>query len=87
MILQWSSVQGDVRIVKRERVGQLRVNSKHAGRSDCTLIGEITVHECSQVETAKVPNDIENVVDATAYQVIGAKDYVEKLKNELDGFN
>ena len=50
------------------------VNTKHAGRPDSSLILEITIHESCQVETAEIPNHIEDVVHCAADRVVGAED-------------
>ena len=69
-----NSRNGHIGVVQSEGMGELGADAKHARRSDRTLVFWRAVHQCCQVETAKVPNDVEKIVDSASNGVLGAQD-------------
>ena len=76
--LKDNSLDGHVAVVQREGVGQLSVNAEHARRSNRALVLEISIHQGSQIEAAKVPNSVEDIVNCASNRVISAQDYAGK---------
>ena len=68
-------------------MGELRVDPEHAGRSDGPLVLKIAIHQGSQVEAAKVPNCVEDVVHCASDRVVGAQDCNKKAENQINRFN
>ena len=62
---------------------QLSVDAKHAGCAKGALVDKVAIDKCSDVETPKVPDDIENVVESASYEVICTQDYRENRRKTL----
>ena len=72
-----------VAVVQREGVGQLSVNAEHARRSNRALVLEISVHQGSQIEAAKVPDSVEKIVNCASNRVISAQDCTGKRQKAV----
>ena len=68
-------------------MGELRVDPEHAGSSDGPLVLKIPIHQGSQVEAAKVPDCVKDVVHRASDRVIRPQDYKQKGKNQSNRFN
>ena len=64
-------------------MGELRVDPEHAGRSDGPLILKIPIHQGSQVEAAKVPDCVKDVVHGASDRVVGAQDCNAKSQKSI----
>ena len=74
--MQRSLREGHVRIVERVRVCQLSVDAKHAGCAQGALVDKVAVDKRTDIETTKVPDYVEDVVESTTDEVTRAKDYL-----------
>ena len=77
------SLDVHVAIVEREGMGQLSVNAEHAGGSNRSLVLEISIHQGSQIEAAKVPDSVEYIVNCASNRVISAQDCTGKRKRSV----
>ena len=84
--MNFFSGYSDITVVQGEGMGQLSVDPEHAGRPNGSLVLKIAIHQGSQVEAAKVPYSIKEVVYSASNRVVCAQDYKEKGKDQLHGF-
>ena len=77
------SLNGYVPVVQGEGMGQLSVDSEHACRSNSPLVLEITIHQRSQIEAAKVPDCVEDIVHCASNRVISAQDCTGKRQKSV----
>ena len=77
------SLNGYVPVVQGEGMGQLSVDSEHACRSNSPLVLEITIHQRSQIEAAKVPDCVEDIVHCASNRVIRAQDCTGKRQKSV----
>ena len=61
-------------VVQSVGVSEFCVDSSHASSSESTLIWEIVVKKGWDVETAEVPDDVEDVVEDCANDIVWTKD-------------
>ena len=78
------SGQIDIRVVKSECVSELSVDTMETSLSEMGLVRDIRVQNVDQVEAAKVPDHVEQVVECIADGVACSHDYSSDYRSRLE---